>query len=68
MIKTTFYPTLSNSNNELNFSLVNTRSFNNKSVHIFNWLTFTFIQFSGLTETWHDDATSPSLFSTSPSP
>ena len=37
----------------------------NKSLHIFNLLTS--IDFLGLTETWHEDATSPSLLSASPS-
>ena len=60
------YPTLSNSNNELNLSLLNTRSLNNKSLHIFNLLTSS-IDFLGLTDTWHEGATSPSLLPASPS-
>ena len=36
----------------------------NVSLHIFNFLTFS-IDFVGSTETWHEDATSPSLVSAS---
>ena len=50
----------SDSNNELNSSLLNTRSLNNKSLHIFNLLTSSSNDFLGLTETWREDATSPS--------
>ena len=65
LTKLLLYSTLSNSNNGLNLSLLNTRSLNKKSLHIFNLLTFSYIDFLVLTETWHEDATSASLLSAS---
>ena len=60
-----FFTRLLHSNNELNPSLLNTRSLNKEFLHIFHLLTSSFIDFLGLTETWHEDATSPSLLSAS---
>ena len=42
-------------------------SLNNKFLHIFAFLTFFSIDFLGLTETWHEEDTSPSLLSASSS-
>ena len=38
------YPTLSSSNNDFNFSLLNTRSLDKESLHSFNLLTFFFVE------------------------
>ena len=50
LTKPLLYPTLSKSKNELNLSLLNSGSLNNKSLPIFILLTSSSIDFSGLTE------------------
>ena len=52
--------------NKLSISLLNIRSLNNKSFYISDLITTHSPDFLALTETWHEDATSPSLVTATP--
>ena len=52
--------------NKLSISLLNIRSINNKSFYISDIITTHSPDFLDLTETWHEDATSPSLVTATP--
>ena len=47
----------------INISFLNIRSLNNKSIHVFNLVSDSNLDFLALSETWHKPAFSPSLIS-----